>query len=181
VSREDLEAILPNFAEDGCEVTSDESSNYNCFAWAADDLNNWWQPPDPRLDLFDPIQTRFWPVSPAPREVTVESVIGAYASYGYALCDMGDLEPGIEKLAIYVHEVTGLPTHVARQLDSGRWTSKIGVLEDIEHDTLLGVASPLYGQATQFLKRPRGDSVPMAGDLRDAAGATGTSSPGDGA
>jgi len=49
-------------------------------------------------------------------------------------------------------EPDGEPTHVARQLPSGRWTSKMGFLEDIEHtvDALRGF---YYGAVTQILKR----------------------------
>jgi len=48
-----------------------------------------------------------------------------------------------------------VPTHAARQLENGRWTSKLGELEDIEHD-LHHLASGAYGAVVQILKRPAG-------------------------
>ena len=43
---------------------------------------------------------------------------------------------------------------MARQLDSGKWASKLGKLEDIEHD-LTGVEGKVYGKVAQYLKKPR--------------------------
>jgi len=69
-------------------------------------------------------------------------------------CESGDLEQGFEKLVIYAG--TGMvPTHMARQLSSGTWTSKLGRDVDIEHDTPLEVEGALYGSVVKFLKRPR--------------------------
>jgi hypothetical protein len=71
---------------------------------------------------------------------------------GFAPCEHGDLEVGFEKLVIYVkgQEVT----HMARQLPSGAWTSKLGRLEDIEHEALDAITGDNYGEPRQFLKRP---------------------------
>jgi hypothetical protein len=40
---------------------------------------------------------------------------------------------------------------------SGKWTSKIGELEDIEHDGLSALEGKAYGTLAQILKRPRRD------------------------
>ena len=45
-------------------------------------------------------------------------------------------------------------THVALQLPTGRWTSKLGGLEDIEHDTLKALEGIDYGEPVRFMKRP---------------------------
>ena len=66
-----------------------------------------------------------------------------------------DFEPGIEKIALYVNSENEV-THAARQKDNGAWTSKLGELEDIEHqkvDALFGKA-PAYGTLAKILKRP---------------------------
>jgi hypothetical protein len=47
----------------------------------------------------------------------------------------------------------GSPEHVSRQLESGKWTSKIGRLEDIEHPTLAALEGKEYGKAKVMLKR----------------------------
>lgn len=45
------------------------------------------------------------------------------------------------------------PTHVARQLDDGKWTSKLGSNEDIIHHTLDGLEGEKYGQVTTIMTR----------------------------
>jgi hypothetical protein len=70
---------------------------------------------------------------------------------GYAPCADGSLEPGYEKAALYATDEG--PTHAARQLSNGRWTSKLGPDDDIEH-TLEGLVSPVYGTVVQFHRRP---------------------------
>jgi hypothetical protein len=68
-----------------------------------------------------------------------------------------ELEVGTEKVAIYV-DADGIPTHAARQLADGTWTSKLGEWEDIRHKTLkamedgdgLGLG---YGRVAVILRR----------------------------
>jgi hypothetical protein len=73
-------------------------------------------------------------------------------SLGYAESATPVPGPGLEKVALYA-DANGCPTHVARQLPNGRWTSKLGELEDIEHD-LPALEGDLYGSVTLVLKRP---------------------------
>jgi hypothetical protein len=70
---------------------------------------------------------------------------------GFERCDDADWEPGVEKLAIFA-DASG-PTHVARQLPNGMWTSKMGKMEDIEH-TLEGLSGGKYGYVQVILRRP---------------------------
>jgi hypothetical protein len=95
----------------------------------------------------------YWPEN-VPRDESVRAFIAAFGTLGYVSCEDDTLENGFEKVAIYVDE-DGIPTHMARQLQSGQWTSKCGELEDIEHETLesLGGING-YGSVAQFLKRP---------------------------
>jgi hypothetical protein len=61
------------------------------------------------------------------------------------------LEDGYEKVALYGN--TFLYSHAARQLPNGKWSSKLGRSEDIEHDTPDDVAGGLYGEVHQYMKR----------------------------
>jgi hypothetical protein len=81
----------------------------------------------------------------------------AFATLGYTECPDGTLELNHEKIAIYAKVIAGvlLPTHGARQLPDGRWSSKLGMYEDIRHDTLNDVSCFAYGSAVKFMKRPR--------------------------
>jgi hypothetical protein len=45
-------------------------------------------------------------------------------------------------------------THAARQLPSGKWTSKLGTWEDIEHDSVEAVGGGAYGELVARLFRP---------------------------
>jgi hypothetical protein len=76
---------------------------------------------------------------------------------GYEECATDELEPGFEKVVIYMDE-DGFPTHAARQLENGNWTSKLGGWEDIEHTSLscLEGTDLAYGTVAVILRRPLG-------------------------
>ena len=71
---------------------------------------------------------------------------------GYTPCDGDVLEVGQVRIALYA-TTTGTPTHAARQLPDGRWTSKLGRWEDIEH-RLPDLEGESYGAVVQIMKRP---------------------------
>ena len=82
----------------------------------------------------------------------------AYETLGYKLCAKSDrLEDGIEKIALFgMRDSNGVePTHAARQLESGEWTSKLGDYEDIVHPSLEDVRGPIYGEWICCMSRPR--------------------------
>ena len=97
----------------------------------------------------------FWP-SEVPRENTMAAFAAAFGTLGYTLCDGGSLETGYEKVALYALTVRNesVPTHAARQLPNGWWTSKLGSLEDIEHASVEDVNGPRYGNPVLFMRRP---------------------------
>ena len=92
----------------------------------------------------------YWPKDVA-REETVAAFVKAYETLGCTTCENSDVEPGFEKIAIFT-KPAGTPTHAARQLPTGKWTSKLGNRHDIEHD-LRGVEGRDYGNAKVFMKR----------------------------
>ena len=138
-----LENAFPRLRQTGYTITSPATEDYNCVAWAAKENDRWWWP--------DPMGIGYWPQN-APREVTLDAFLTAFAIVGFEICSGDLLEPGFEKIAIYV-DARGAPTHVARQLSSGQWTSKLGKSVDIEHafDSLDN--SNLYGSAACILRR----------------------------
>ena len=134
---------FPNLNDDNHSVMSPETDNYNCIAWAYGVSNK-----------------RMWPKAPDyywPSEVTgideLATLTQLYLDDGYEECENGEPEEGYKKVAIYVKE--DRPKHAARQLESGRWTSKLGDWQDIEHDTLEVLEGESYGKATIFLKKHR--------------------------
>ncbi|MEE3717624.1 hypothetical protein V2H45_12740 [Tumidithrix elongata RA019] len=138
----ELETDWPNLAMTKYEITSRYTSEYNCLAWAVGEDDCWWSPL--------PEEDYYWPEG-VPREHTLQAFVKAYQIYGYEICDSSELEIGFEKIAIYV-KVSEEPQHVARQLPSGMWTSKLGRYEDIEHE-LDGLVGELYGSVRQCMKR----------------------------
>ena len=73
-------------------------------------------------------------------------------SHDYKACESYELEEGYEKVVFYIDD-NGVPQHFARQLSSGKWTSKLGDLNDIEHDTLESLIVPDYGSPRLVFKR----------------------------
>jgi hypothetical protein len=72
---------------------------------------------------------------------------------GFVICSDSAVELGFEKVAVYAIGPMEY-THTARQMPSGKWTSKLGVDVLIEHDTAEDVAEGAYGTLSQFMKRP---------------------------
>ena len=66
-------------------------------------------------------------------------------------CAATDWERGFEKVAIFADD-QGFPSHAA-QLPNGRWTSKLGKLEDIEHE-ILALVGVEYGSVAVVMRRP---------------------------
>jgi hypothetical protein len=128
-------------------ITSDRSESYNCLAWAAGDDTRWWWPDDE-----DNLGLSHWPEG-VPRSEDLEAFVAAFETLGYGPCEDGRLETGLEKVAIYSRD--GVPTHAARQLPEGTWTSKLGQGFDIRH-ALKAIEGPAYGLASLFLARPIG-------------------------
>lgn len=140
---------LPKLIAGTYVPTSPCTGKFNCIGWAAEDITSWWWP--------DSMGTGKWP-SGVPREVTLNAFIQAFATLGYMLCQDAVLEVGFEKIAFYaIREPDGSfsPTHAAKQLPNGNWSSKLGVYEDIEHFTLDAVDGPAYGTAVYYMKRQR--------------------------
>jgi hypothetical protein len=148
----EAEVAFPNLRKEGYRRTSEKDPDCNCIAYAAGRADQKWWPTDD--------EGYYWPLSD-PHDDSIAAFISAFGTEGYSPCDNADVEQGYEKVAIYVDR-NGKPKHAARQLpESGEWLSKLGLAEDIAHKTLRAIedgegATPLYGEAKQFLKRPVG-------------------------
>jgi hypothetical protein len=140
-----IELVFPGLRGTAYQVTSPPDDTSNCIAWATGDTTRWWWPHEPV-----PGRRVYWPPGVA-REETLEAFCAALATLGYAVCDDERLEPGYEKVALFA--LVGAPKHAARQLPNGRWTSKLGPMEDIEH-ALHDLTGMVYGSVVLVLKRP---------------------------
>jgi hypothetical protein len=115
-----------------------QPDDYNCIAYAAGDTTKWWD------NVRKPIMVQEW---------SIDGLKRAFAPLGYKPCADAKLEEGFEKVVFYIKQATGKPTHGARQLPDGRWTSKCGGAEDIIHQTPECLSGDLYGLPFQYMKR----------------------------
>jgi hypothetical protein len=133
-------AEFPRLTTTNHRVTSPATPEYNCIAWAAGRTDRWWQP------------GAYWPVFVPSDDFGIGTLERAFAALGYVDCGTSDqLESGIEKVALYGS--AQLYTHAARQLSSGKWTSKLGRDVDIEHDSPDDIAGGVYGEVEQVMRR----------------------------
>lgn len=161
---------FPELRSHNFEVTSDEDGDYNCIAWAMhNDNRTWW--PAPEHLTGGRLGGYFWPFG-APVEESLFAFMRAFGNFGYVPCESDELEPEWEKIAIFVGPGSA-PTHAARQLDNGKWASKLGPKQDIEHDSLTILTGSEYGRVGAVMRRPRLMSGPMAiGDVLELLAAS---------
>jgi hypothetical protein len=134
-------ALFPGLNDCEWKITSPEAITYNCISWAAN---------DPKRRWWEPVPSFYWPPT-APREPTIEAYQQAFESEGFAVCSSSALEAGLEKIALYALGTE--PVHAARQLPTGSWTSKIGLVEDIVHETLEALEGDDYGRVALVMQR----------------------------
>ena len=131
---------FPRLTPHNYRVTSPEALDYNCVAWAAEDTEHWWQP------------GVYWAKDLSQDEFGTGALEQAFLALGYQSGSMDDgLEPGFQKVALYGSAL--MYTHASRQLPTGKWTSKLGSGEDIEHDTPDDVAGGIYGEVVEIMKK----------------------------
>lgn len=145
----DIAEIEDNFPKlkggSGYTVESPKTIAYNCLSWALG--INWTRyDPSPRCAGY------YW-LPGIKREWSKETILQIFEKHGYTVCDNFELEEGYEKIAVYI-EGDDFPGHFARQLENGKWASKLGSLNDIEHDSLDSIGVPDYGVPKIALRRP---------------------------
>src|SRR5688572_7963693 len=135
MSEEAIRKWFPNIRS-GFRITSPQTPGYNCIGWAANDPHHFWWPGP----------TAFWP-KPHNSVPSVATFEDAFADLGYTTAYPDQLlVAGVEKVAIYINPQKNVVTHMARQLLSGQWTSKLGRFFDIEHETPECLNGDHYGQ-----------------------------------
>lgn len=138
---------LPNLKD--FSKTSEPDPFLNCFAYAYGATHGWFDPQYHEIDVDIGIT---WPL-PSSYGLTIQSFIELFESIGYEICEDGHLEARYEKVAIYASGSD--PRHAARQMENGRWRSKLGKFQDIEHATPEEVSCYDYGEVSVFMKRLR--------------------------
>lgn len=152
-----IEADFPALVGTTYELTSPVDPRYNCIAWAAGDQDSWWEPV-PAMSGPGTMGGYYWP-SGLDLVPTLDNYIRAFRKQGYRPCEDGSLEGGYEKVALFA-DARGRPSHAARQLTNGRWASKLGEWQDIEHDTEHDVSGVSYGTVVVYMRRRRLENMP---------------------
>ena len=135
-----LRKAFPNLASEEFEVVEPPSPHYNCIAYAAGDVGNWW----------DDTPRRYWP-DYATRSDSIESLKEVFAGLGFEQCQDSSLENGYEKVALYDEQ--GEWKHAAIQTTNGRWRSKMGIGPVIEHHSPESLSGGMYGNPTVYMRR----------------------------
>jgi hypothetical protein len=148
-SSESIKKKWPNLTEENARTTSEFCWFYNCLGFAVGDEENWWWPLKEE-GIYWPKETPFINTTPNILKMLNEK-------FNYFECNSGEFEKGYEKIAIYGIEGGYTPKHYAIQSSIGKWKSKLGELEDIEHDTLEALNGFFYGVPIAFAKRKLSD------------------------
>jgi hypothetical protein len=112
--------------------TSLRTEDYNCTAWATEIIHDW-------VQFDNGYDTR------------ISTYISYFEQKNFVRTDNKEVEIGVTKIAIYFEGEEF--KHVARQLKNGKWTSKIGDWEDVEHDNIEILFGEFYGTQTIIMQR----------------------------
>lgn len=142
----ELQAKFPKLNSGNHQHKSNATPRYNCMAFANNDERTWWE-----AGMHGGRYS--WP-SKVPD--TLEGWVKIFTEQGYEITPNREIEPGFEKVAIYVDLADMLPAHVAKS-DGHVWKSKLGRCQDIDHsslDLLEGDQHWEYGVVDRILRRP---------------------------
>lgn len=147
---ERIKSLCPSITQNDYQVTSKATNLYNCVAWVLDDEARWWEPVVGG--------GYYWPSSAELGDYSIQAYTRMFEEQGFLVCGHLSVEDGFEKIALYAN-ADGEFTHVASQRISGRWSSKLGDWEDIEHEDLAVLEGGPYGSARTVMSRKRTHSL----------------------
>lgn len=143
---------FPNSLEgENYKITSPHDTLYNCFAWALGIDNRYIWP--------DPYGNAAWPNDPdLPRSDTLEVIVKFFQKINFEVTSDRQRHANFHRIAIYCNGNS--PTHLARQLPDGKWTSKLGESIDISH-TLEALEDGSYGKVKVIMARHSSKTRPI--------------------
>ena len=140
-----FKASFPALSNVAAKQTSAPDESYNCIAWAFEDNHRYWWPS----------KRTFWPLSHRGR--TTKQAFDDWLTHDGWIITLDPLyESGVRKIALY--ELNGVPTHAARLLPTGAWTSKLGKSLDLVH-ALMELEGPIYGSVAGLYAKNSTSSV----------------------
>jgi hypothetical protein len=132
--------FFPNSFEFPFEITSPETAQYNCVAWALGDSEHWWEA-DEDFQWLDDIEY----------SQTLNALQSFFEKFNFQISSNLLFEIGFEKVVLYSDDGVQC-SHVSRQLDENLWTSKLGVSYDVSHN-INALENGMYGQVALIMKR----------------------------
>lgn len=137
------------------QVTSPQTWVYNCIAFAMGSSEMWVASGHPNKGWYS-----WWPTG-IPRNSEPQSLIEAFQSVGFELCEDDLPEDGYDKVVLYRKFHNKLNrytwTHAARVVDVHELHSKIGASYDIHHRDGDIFENCSYGEEYAFMRRPVSD------------------------
>ncbi|RIK80189.1 MAG: hypothetical protein DCC68_11550 [Planctomycetota bacterium] len=128
-------------------LTSKQTPRYNCIAWAVGEKHRPW-------DLL----RGYWPDG-VPRTGCLTSLIAAYQTKGFEICDEAPLEydQSFDKVVLYgVQTGSGHEwQHAAKLMPNGMWSSKLGNWVDIQHEQPEHVNHADYGEPLVYMRKAK--------------------------
>lgn len=152
--KSDIICYFPGLAEDDdFKITSPDTPDYNCIAWAFGGYKDKWiQPPSYTRPPYDAIV--WWPDDVA-EGLEIDYLVELFESKGFKKCADWKHEDGYQKVALYIKD--GNWTHASRELVDkkvcGKWISKLGPMNDIQHGTPYTIEGDCYGEVYCIMKR----------------------------
>src|SRR5690242_5101898 len=114
---------MPRLRDSEHRITSPPNDEYNCVGWVRRSYDAYVAP------------GLIWPrdLIPEPRvgEPDLDAFVSLFEIWGYERCAGPEQEEGFLKIAVYARD--GWFHHVAKQLPSGAWSSKVGEAHDVRH------------------------------------------------
>lgn len=145
--RANIELLFPGLRNTSWAVKSRRTKGYNCIAWAAREKNRRW-------DIV-PLKGCYWPKA-VKRKAGIAYLVAAYAAHGFEACPKQEgciFDHAYDKIVLYERNAEW--THAARLLEGGKWTSKLGNIQDIIHPTPESLICTTYGEPMVYMKRKR--------------------------
>lgn len=141
-------------------LSSPREPECSCLSYVVGDKERHWWPPGPlatrRSNLLIQLgPPDVWPVD-LPPDATLANVCALLSRLGFVDCeDAVAIDPKTTLVvAIFLDSGTA-PAHFAQQLPNGKWLSKLGGGNDIEHRTTHSVEGGANGTLAHKMCRPR--------------------------
>lgn len=155
-NRNELIADFPLLLNDPMfAITSEQTTVYNCIAWAMGFKDRWAAIVDgraiPKSGVPNGQFRRFiwWPDG-VEQSMRPEALVAAFKAVGFAECKSGEIETGYDKVALYL--LNGEWTHASRIIGPNEEHSKFGESWDARHGAGM-VSGTCYGQIYCYMRR----------------------------